>query len=132
SRCMDCSAAGSETPAGMVRAGPLPNSPSSPAQPITTSSSAQMCWSQSSCHSSQRPCRTQRRLAWACSKAGHEKRFQGSMTDHSILEGKEQMSEQAPVTTLQPEYSSANATPTAWAEARSQLETAEVFWLSTV
>lgn len=54
------------------------------------------------------------------------------MTDHSILEGKEQMSEQAPVTTLQPEYSSANATPTAWAEARSQLETAEVFWLSTV
>lgn len=37
-----------------------------------------------------------------------------------------------PVTELNPQYSSRDATPTAWADARQQLEEAEIFWLSTV
>lgn len=52
--------------------------------------------------------------------------------DNVSIEGKKAMSEQEPVTTLQLEFSSKDATPTAWAAARAHLEKAEVFWLSTV
>jgi nitroimidazol reductase NimA-like FMN-containing flavoprotein (pyridoxamine 5'-phosphate oxidase superfamily) len=37
-----------------------------------------------------------------------------------------------PVATLSPGFSSDGAAPTAWAQARSDLEEAEVYWLSTV
>jgi nitroimidazol reductase NimA-like FMN-containing flavoprotein (pyridoxamine 5'-phosphate oxidase superfamily) len=37
-----------------------------------------------------------------------------------------------PVAELEPQFSSDGVTPTAWAEARSHLEKAEVYWLSTV
>ena len=37
-----------------------------------------------------------------------------------------------PVTELNSHYSSPDAMPTPWPEARRQLETAEIFWLSTV
>ena len=37
-----------------------------------------------------------------------------------------------PMAKLDPRYSSAGASPIPWAEARSQLEKAEIFWLSTV
>jgi len=42
------------------------------------------------------------------------------------------MSVKEPVAELQPQFSSRGATPTAWAEASSYLEKAEVYWLSTV
>lgn len=42
------------------------------------------------------------------------------------------MSEKEPVTWLEPRFSSDDATATPWAEARDQLENAEVYWLSTV
>jgi hypothetical protein len=42
------------------------------------------------------------------------------------------MSIQEPVARLQPQFSSPDATPTAWAEARKQLEQAQIYWLSTV
>lgn len=38
----------------------------------------------------------------------------------------------APVTTLDPRYSDPSATATQWEQTRRVLETAEVFWLSTV
>jgi nitroimidazol reductase NimA-like FMN-containing flavoprotein (pyridoxamine 5'-phosphate oxidase superfamily) len=37
-----------------------------------------------------------------------------------------------PVAELNPQFSSADATPTLWVEARERLEKAEVYWLSTV
>ena len=37
-----------------------------------------------------------------------------------------------PVTELNSQYSSPDATPTPWADAQQQLEEAEIFWLSTV
>ncbi len=37
-----------------------------------------------------------------------------------------------PVAELNPQFSSDDATPTPWAEARGHLEKAEVFWLTTV
>ncbi len=37
-----------------------------------------------------------------------------------------------PITELEPQYSSPEATPTPWAEGRERLEKAEIFWLSTV
>jgi general stress protein 26 len=37
-----------------------------------------------------------------------------------------------PLAELQPQFSSEDATPTAWAEARLRLEKAEVYWLATV
>ena len=40
--------------------------------------------------------------------------------------------ENEPTTELQPQFSSENATPTAWAKAREHLEKAEVYLLSTV
>jgi hypothetical protein len=42
------------------------------------------------------------------------------------------MTVQEPVTELDSRFSSDDATPTAWAEAITHLERAEVFWLSTV
>ena len=42
------------------------------------------------------------------------------------------MTDREPVTELEPQFSSDEATPTSWAEARERLEEAEVFWLSTV
>src|SRR4029079_5011564 len=42
------------------------------------------------------------------------------------------MNEQEPTTTLDPRFSSPNATVTPWTEAIRQLEQAELFWLSTV
>jgi general stress protein 26 len=42
------------------------------------------------------------------------------------------MTDKQPVTMLEPQFSSDGATPTAWEEAREQLEKAEVYWLSTV
>src|SRR5687767_13446329 len=37
-----------------------------------------------------------------------------------------------PVAELEPQFSSPGATPTPWAEARTHLEQAEIYWLSTV
>jgi nitroimidazol reductase NimA-like FMN-containing flavoprotein (pyridoxamine 5'-phosphate oxidase superfamily) len=37
-----------------------------------------------------------------------------------------------PVTDLHPNFSSENATPTPWSEARRRLEEAELYWLTTV
>lgn len=37
-----------------------------------------------------------------------------------------------PMAELQPQFSSDDATPTPWAEARERLEKAEVYWLATV
>lgn len=37
-----------------------------------------------------------------------------------------------PVAELQPQFSSEDATPTAWVEARQRLEKAKVYWLTTV
>ena len=42
------------------------------------------------------------------------------------------MTQQAPTTELEPQYSSPGATATPWARAAAQLEKAEIFWLSTV
>lgn len=42
------------------------------------------------------------------------------------------MASNEPLTQLDPRYSSAGAEPTAWDDARSRLEAAEVYWLSTV
>jgi pyridoxine/pyridoxamine 5'-phosphate oxidase len=42
------------------------------------------------------------------------------------------MTNQEPIAELDPAFSDADATATPWAEARSQLEDAEIFWLSTV
>jgi nitroimidazol reductase NimA-like FMN-containing flavoprotein (pyridoxamine 5'-phosphate oxidase superfamily) len=42
------------------------------------------------------------------------------------------MTDQEPIAELDPRFSDPDATATPWAEARSQLEDAEIFWLSTV
>lgn len=42
------------------------------------------------------------------------------------------MAEKNPITELQPQFSSPDATPTPWAAARQQLESAQIYWLSTV
>jgi len=42
------------------------------------------------------------------------------------------MVEKNPITELQPQFSSPDATPTPWAAARQQLESAQIYWLSTV
>jgi general stress protein 26 len=42
------------------------------------------------------------------------------------------MASKEPAAKLQPQFSSSDVTPTAWAEARSRLERAEVYWLATV
>jgi nitroimidazol reductase NimA-like FMN-containing flavoprotein (pyridoxamine 5'-phosphate oxidase superfamily) len=42
------------------------------------------------------------------------------------------MLDKGPIAELDPAFSSPGATPTPWAEARRQLEAAEIFWLSTV
>lgn len=42
------------------------------------------------------------------------------------------MIETEPVTDLDPDFSSPDATATPWAEARKELEAAEIYWLSTV
>lgn len=42
------------------------------------------------------------------------------------------MTAKDPVSELQPQFSSPDATPTPWAQARERLEKAEVYWLSTV
>src|SRR5215210_2217779 len=42
------------------------------------------------------------------------------------------MAENEPAAELHPQFSSDDATPTPWAEARERLEKAEVYWLSTV
>jgi nitroimidazol reductase NimA-like FMN-containing flavoprotein (pyridoxamine 5'-phosphate oxidase superfamily) len=42
------------------------------------------------------------------------------------------MAIQTPAAELAPRFSSPNANPVAWAEARQRLEDAEVYWLSTV
>ena len=42
------------------------------------------------------------------------------------------MTEKEPATKLDPRYSSENAQPTAWGDARKHLEQAEIYWLSTV
>jgi hypothetical protein len=42
------------------------------------------------------------------------------------------MSTPDPITDLDPSFSTPDATPTPWAEARHQLERAEIFWLSKV
>ena len=41
------------------------------------------------------------------------------------------MAENLPITELEPQFSSDDASPTPWAEARERLATAEVYWLST-
>ena len=41
------------------------------------------------------------------------------------------MAEKEPLTELEPRFSSDDANPTQWAEARERLEQAEVYWLST-
>ncbi len=45
---------------------------------------------------------------------------------------REAMAVKDPVAELHPQFSSDDATPTPWAEARGRLEKAEVFWLTTV
>jgi hypothetical protein len=42
------------------------------------------------------------------------------------------MTEREPAVTLDTDYSDANATATPWADAATQLDKAEIFWLSTV
>jgi hypothetical protein len=42
------------------------------------------------------------------------------------------MPQQAPITKLDPQYSSPGSTATPWSTAAVQLEKAEIFWLSTV
>jgi len=42
------------------------------------------------------------------------------------------MAEKDPVAELEPQFSSDDATPTPWAQARESLATAKVYWLSTV
>ena len=42
------------------------------------------------------------------------------------------MARNEPVTELDPRFSSEDAKPTTWADARRQLESAEVYWLATV
>jgi nitroimidazol reductase NimA-like FMN-containing flavoprotein (pyridoxamine 5'-phosphate oxidase superfamily) len=42
------------------------------------------------------------------------------------------MANKEPMTELNPQFSSEDATPTMWAEAREHLEKAEVYWLTTV
>jgi len=42
------------------------------------------------------------------------------------------MPENTPATALDPRFSSPNATPTAWGTARERLESAELYWLTTV
>jgi len=42
------------------------------------------------------------------------------------------MADDEPLTELQPGFSSAGATPTAWAEAREHLDAAQIYWLTTV
>src|SRR5438067_13434751 len=39
---------------------------------------------------------------------------------------------QEPITELHPQFSSENATATPWADAREQMEKAEIYWLTTV
>jgi nitroimidazol reductase NimA-like FMN-containing flavoprotein (pyridoxamine 5'-phosphate oxidase superfamily) len=47
-------------------------------------------------------------------------------------ERSEAMARNEPVSELQQQFSSDDATPTAWAEARAHLEQAAIFWLTTV
>jgi general stress protein 26 len=47
-------------------------------------------------------------------------------------EGRNAMAVKDPITELEPQFSSANASATSWAEARQLLEAAEVYWLTTV
>ncbi len=42
------------------------------------------------------------------------------------------MTDMDPVTELEPQFSSDDATPTSWAEGRERLARAEVYWISTV
>jgi hypothetical protein len=42
------------------------------------------------------------------------------------------MTDTEPIAELDPAFSSPNATPTPWGDARRQLQAAEIFWLSTV
>lgn len=42
------------------------------------------------------------------------------------------MTTENPVTELHPQFSSPDASPTPWAEARQRLEAAEIYWLTTV
>lgn len=42
------------------------------------------------------------------------------------------MTDKEPMAELEPRFSSDDATPTAWTEARERLERAEVYWISTV
>src|SRR5258708_4662531 len=42
------------------------------------------------------------------------------------------MTGKQPITELEPQFSSGDATPTSWSDAIAQLEQAEVYWLSTV
>jgi nitroimidazol reductase NimA-like FMN-containing flavoprotein (pyridoxamine 5'-phosphate oxidase superfamily) len=42
------------------------------------------------------------------------------------------MTDTEPIAELDPAFSSPDATPTSWADARRQLQAAEIFWLSTV
>ena len=42
------------------------------------------------------------------------------------------MPDNEPVAELEPQFSSDNAIPTSWAEAREHLAMAKVYWLSTV
>jgi nitroimidazol reductase NimA-like FMN-containing flavoprotein (pyridoxamine 5'-phosphate oxidase superfamily) len=44
----------------------------------------------------------------------------------------DQMTDKEPIAELEPQFSSPDATPTPWAEARRRLEQAQVYWLSTV
>src|SRR5437899_718923 len=43
-----------------------------------------------------------------------------------------EMAAKDPVAELEPQFSSEGATPTAWAEARRQVEEARIYWLATV
>src|SRR4051794_12934672 len=45
---------------------------------------------------------------------------------------RETMADKQPTTELDARFSSAGASPIPWVEARTQLEKAEIFWLSTV
>jgi general stress protein 26 len=52
--------------------------------------------------------------------------------DVSAIRRRQSMPTTAPAPELDTRFSSPNATPTAWPEARSQLEDAEVYWITTV
>src|SRR5215203_282242 len=56
----------------------------------------------------------------------------GAHTPGPTEQRREGMAGTEPVTELEPQFSSDDAAPTPWAEAREHLEEAEVYWLSTV